>query len=309
MTLPEQLTVLRALLPIFELVPVVTSELKRRGFCSFLPVPPESHPSEYSWSDIRVSDIVAIERAKERFAWPSHSWEGPRYRREVEKLIYRSPIIERLEGERIAIVRRKYAGVSAGIPDWEYEIDPVLRKNREESQRGNDVEQARRNTRDVTIRHRRSKEVSGISTSLSDEFPATDDGCKSLVAEAMLRASIQLGFAVDAKRGNRRDLYFSKRLTEGWDLCFVLSGLDWLSGNGRIQMLLAAIPSGWTTRPGDQRESDFLFVDYTQVLPYFALYEFFRTLKELEVSIIANFTLYELLMSHLEALLVRHLPG
>src|SRR5258708_3100585 len=112
LVLEEQLAVLRGLLPIFDHAANVAFQMRKLGFRKFQPISLAAHAAEFSQEDIELSALVALERAKESFAWPSMGWLNGNVKRKIGNLVYRSPVIQTLKTERAAYVREWFRTLS-----------------------------------------------------------------------------------------------------------------------------------------------------------------------------------------------------
>lgn len=304
LTLQQQLVVLRGLLPIFDYSVHAAREMRRLGYRRFEPAHQEAFPEDYSDFDLRLSELVAVERSKELFAWPFRSWPVGGRKQLAGDLVYRSPSLEALRQAHGPVHQAGSQGTEAQAL-WETELDPIARTERQ--MRARDAARYVERERHLlsVASSRRQTEIKALCRRTPDQFTHAAQ-FEALVLELMHEACPPLGFKFDEER-SRSAPSFSKPLTQSWDIVFVLMRLDW-SGSGSMDLRCAVVPRGIAKRPRNVGNQDFLFIQFWRILPAFMLYEFFRSSVELEVCVYAFTSLYNIAGPPMEVLLKNLLP-
>jgi hypothetical protein len=300
----------RGLIPIGEALFDHVDSLENASYSAFLP----HYTFEQSFcaggDDFEIHKRCLIEQAKLTLGrpWPL----SLRIRREDKQYLFTSPFIEELCKKRDIANGVPVGQLALSYPGeiWRTEIDPCRYRMQQArmKKRGDFEEQWR------IVCEERKRRLDEEVTIHSAKFEHYESGLQArhmLFKEVMETNLTTLGFEYDEVKSWTFSNVFTKRVSEDFDLCFVIEdmGQFWFNQmEGNFNLNLEVRNRQLIGSIEDAEPGTYLIIRFQQIIPGFiGAYRKFFNLHQLEVIIKAHVFLYGLVRRVIEDALLEHL--
>lgn len=311
---------------------LLTNEIKLEILTLLIPLCDESEKFEKLMKEKGISSFEVIQNYKEGFC-PSSDISHYEFMREQAKEIvssysgsiamssgdlgvgYTSPFLAKLAEERDKrnkMPLSEFIRINPMHPSpWELELDPCSSaKTKMMINNRMDFEKLKSNV-DSKLKKQKELEASALSTKGSSNYSLEKSDRHSYLKYLLIKHLDAIGFQEDSKMSSKLYPVFRKEMTSNIDLCCGIrnaKSLDVELFSGVIELVFHLRIKGFKRSKievspfFDVDDNDnFVIIRTQNIIPYYLdSYTFFHSIKELELNLIAQISLFAVAFNQIE---------
>ena len=307
---------------------LLTSEIKLEILKLLIPLCDESEKFEKLMKEKGISSFVIIQNYQEGFC-PSSDISHYEIKREAAKEIvssysgsvamlsedlavgYRSPLLAKLEEERDERNKRNKMPLSEHASPRVSELDPCDRARTEMIIKNKKTFDKLAFDMKSKLKKQKNLESSALSEKGSSDYSLEKSDIHSCLKYFLIKHLDAIGFQEDSKMSSKFYPVFRKEMTSNIDLCCGIDNARYLDMgfySGKIELIFHLRVKGFKrsrveVSPFFEGKDDdkFVIIRTQNIIPYYlGSYAFFESIKELELNLIAQISLFAVAFNQIE---------